>query len=147
MGEIVTTIEIDRPPGEVFPYVTDPSRFNEWQPSAVSGETKGAAAVGSTCTVTRKVGGMNRTSTSEIIELEPPTRWAIRGLDGPVRADVSVLIEPTDEGRHSRLTVRFDMAGHGLGKLIAPMVIGQVRKEVPTSCSNLKRNLEASSSS
>jgi len=27
----VTTIEIARPPAEVFAYVTDPSRFPEWQ--------------------------------------------------------------------------------------------------------------------
>lgn len=144
MAELITTIDIDCPPSKVFPYVTDPSRFNEWQPSAVSGGTKGEVGVGSTCTVTRKVGGTNRTSTSEIVEFEPPLRWAIKGLDGPVRADVSVVIEPADEGRHSRVTVRFDMSGHGLGKLIAPMVVGQVRKELPTSCSNLKKNLEAS---
>ena len=31
MPPIVSTIEISRPPDEVFSYVTDPSRFAEWQ--------------------------------------------------------------------------------------------------------------------
>jgi uncharacterized protein YndB with AHSA1/START domain len=31
MPPIVSHIEIARPPDEVFAYVTDPSRFHEWQ--------------------------------------------------------------------------------------------------------------------
>ena len=31
MSPIVSTIEIDRPPEEVFAYATDPTRFAEWQ--------------------------------------------------------------------------------------------------------------------
>jgi uncharacterized protein YndB with AHSA1/START domain len=31
MAPIVSHIEIARPPDEVFAYVTDPSRFHEWQ--------------------------------------------------------------------------------------------------------------------
>jgi uncharacterized protein YndB with AHSA1/START domain len=140
---IVHTVEIERPPSEVFPYVTDPSRFGEWQAGVVSGSTEGAAGVGSKCTMTRKVGGVQRTSTSEITEDEAPSRWAIHGVDGPIRADVSVLIEPVDAGQHSRVTIALDFHGHGFGKLLAPMVTSQGRKEVPVSCQNLKQRLEA----
>jgi uncharacterized protein YndB with AHSA1/START domain len=31
MPPITTTIEVGRPAEEVFPYVTNPSRFAEWQ--------------------------------------------------------------------------------------------------------------------
>ena len=31
MSPIVNRTEIDRPPGEVFAYATDPLRFAEWQ--------------------------------------------------------------------------------------------------------------------
>ena len=34
MAAIISGIDIDRPPGEVFSYVTDPSRFAEWQGAA-----------------------------------------------------------------------------------------------------------------
>src|SRR2546429_214884 len=35
MSPIVSTIEIDRPPEEVFAYATDPTRFAEWQHDVV----------------------------------------------------------------------------------------------------------------
>jgi len=49
MTPMVSTVEIDRPPEEVFAYVTDPSRFAEWQKNVVSGgvENDGPRSVGS----------------------------------------------------------------------------------------------------
>ena len=40
MASIVTSIEIDRPQNDVFAYVTDPSRFAEWQAGVVGGSTE-----------------------------------------------------------------------------------------------------------
>jgi uncharacterized protein YndB with AHSA1/START domain len=31
MAPIVSTIDVARPPADVFSYVTDPSGFHEWQ--------------------------------------------------------------------------------------------------------------------
>ena len=42
MAPIVSSIEIARPPEEVFSYVTDPSRLAEWQESVVSTRMEGA---------------------------------------------------------------------------------------------------------
>ena len=36
MAPIVSSIEIARPPEDVFSYATDPSRLPEWQESVVS---------------------------------------------------------------------------------------------------------------
>jgi hypothetical protein len=141
----VSTIEIERAPEDVFPYATDPTRFGEWQEGVVSGSTDGAVGVGSACTMTRKIGGSERTSTSEITEYDPPRRWAIQGIDGPIRADVSVSVEPiagASAAPGSRVTIQLDFHGHGFGKLLAPLVTSQARKEVPVSCQNLKERLE-----
>jgi uncharacterized protein YndB with AHSA1/START domain len=142
---IVSSVDIDRPPTEVFAYVTDPTRFGEWQKGVVSGHVEGAAAVGATCTMTRKIGGAERTSTSEITEFDPPARWAIHGIDGPIRADVSIRVEPLDGAARSRVTVQLEFSGHGFGKLLAPRVTNQARKEVPLSCQKLKARLEQAS--
>jgi uncharacterized protein YndB with AHSA1/START domain len=144
MAAIVSTVEIARAPEAVFSYATDPSRFDEWQNGVVSGSTEGEPGVGGRCTMTRKVGGSVRTSTSEITEFEPPRRWAIHGVDGPIRADVSLTVEPVtaDSSPRSRVTIQLEFHGHGFGKLIAPMVTGQARKEVPASCQKLKERLE-----
>jgi carbon monoxide dehydrogenase subunit G len=146
MASIVSTIEIGRTPEEVFPYVTDPSRFGEWQKGVMSGSEEGHG-VGAKCTMTRKIGGAERTSTSAVTEYDPPRRWAIHGIDGPIRADVSVLVEPVsgDSGQRSRVTLQLDFHGHGFGKVIAPFVTSQARKEVPISCQKLKERLEQGS--
>jgi uncharacterized protein YndB with AHSA1/START domain len=35
MATIASTIDVARPPAHVFSYVTDPSRFHEWQKGVV----------------------------------------------------------------------------------------------------------------
>lgn len=145
MTPVVAETDIARPPADVFAYATDPSRFGEWQPGVVSGhvEGDGPAAVGSSCVMTRRIGGTERTTTSEITEMSPPRTWSIHGLDGPIRADVSVTVDPFGDGQASHLTIRLDFHGHGFGKVLLPMVVRQARKEVPRSCQNLKQRLEA----
>jgi hypothetical protein len=142
MAPISCTVDIDRPPSDVFPFVIDPTRFGEWQKGVVSGHLDGDPSVGSTCTMKRKIGGSERTSTSRITEYVPPLRWAIHGIDGPIRADVSVQVEPLDDAARSRVTIELDFSGHGFGRLIAPLVVSQARKEVPVSCQTLKGLLE-----
>jgi uncharacterized protein YndB with AHSA1/START domain len=147
VAPIVTTVEIARPPDQVFAYVTDPSRFVEWQQGVVSGriEGDGPTQVGSRCVTTRRIGGSGRTTTSEITEVEPPRRWADRGLDGPIRARVEVGVEPIDGNAGSRVIIAVDFAGHGIGKLLVPLFVRpQSRREMPTNCQNLKDRLENS---
>jgi hypothetical protein len=142
MASVSCSVDIDRPPSEVFPFVTDPSYFGEWQKGVVCGHVEGEPAVGSTCSMTRNIGGAERTSTSLITEYAPPQRWVIHGIDGPIRADVCVQVEPLEAGTRSRVTIELDFSGHGLGRLMTPMVVSRARKEVPVSCQNLKDLLE-----
>ena len=145
MAPIITTVEIARGPDEVFAYVTDPSHFVEWQQGVVSGriEGDGPTRVGSRCVTTRRIGGSDRTTTSEITEVVPPRRWADRGLDGPIRARVEVDVEPIDGSAGSRVTIAVDFAGHGIGRLLVPLFVRpQARREMPANCQNLKDVLE-----
>ncbi len=144
MAPIVSEVDVARPPDEVFRYATDPSRFGEWQSGVISAhiEGDGAPAVGSLCIMTRRVGGSDRTSTSEITELSPPRRWAVRGIDGPIRANVSVTVDPRQAGEAAHVAIEVDVEGYGMGKLIVPVVVREARKEVPQSCQNLKARLE-----
>jgi hypothetical protein len=59
MSPITTTIEVDRPAEDVFAYVTNPTRFVEWQHGVVSGDIDGDGAhqIGDLCVTTRKIGG------------------------------------------------------------------------------------------
>ena len=138
----MTSIEIARPPEDVFAYVIDPSRLTEWQERLLSSRTEGggAAAVGSRVTQSRRVGRAERTMTSEI---NPPRSWAVRGIDGPVGGMVRGTVEPLDDGGRSRVTIELDFEGHGIGKLLVLLVVRrQTRQQMPTNMRNLKQRLE-----
>jgi uncharacterized protein YndB with AHSA1/START domain len=144
MPPIVTTAEIGRPAAEVFAYATDASRFREWQKGVVDGHMDGPAdTAGATCKMTRRIGGSNRTSTSELVHVDPPRSWRVEGRDGPVRAAVDVLVEPVTDAR-SRLTITVDFTGHGIGKLLVPLMVRpEARREMPENMAALKQRMEA----
>ena len=150
MAAIVTTAEVERPAAEVFVYATDPTRFSEWQQGVVDGhmdgktDDAGSPAVGSRCLTTRRIGGANRPSTSELVHIDPPRTWRVEGIDGPIRAIVDVLVEPVTDAR-SRLTISVDFAGHGIGKILVPLMVRrEARKEMPANMAALKQRLESS---
>jgi uncharacterized protein YndB with AHSA1/START domain len=145
MAPIVSTIDIARPPDEVFAYVTDPTRFAEWQKDVVRVELDdGPPGVGSRFTTTRRIGGVERTTVQQITEISPTSRWSARGIDGPIRPDASITIEPLDDGARSRVTFALDFRGHGIGVPLIPLVRRQAQKGAPVSYRNLQRRLESS---
>jgi uncharacterized protein YndB with AHSA1/START domain len=150
MAPIVTSAEIDRPAGEVFACATDPARFREWQKGVVDGHMDGPAsgtgtpAVGAKCVTTRRIGGANRPSTSELVAIDPPRTWSVRGTDGPIRAAVDVLVEPVT-GSRSKLTISVDFTGYGIGKVLVPLMVRrEARKEMPENMAALKQLIETS---
>ena len=70
--------------------------------------------VGSKCSTVRRIGGCERQVTTEIIEYDPPRRWADRGIDGPIRAWVAVTVEPLADGSR-----RTDGVAPGLGNPVS----------------------------
>jgi uncharacterized protein YndB with AHSA1/START domain len=145
MAPIVSTIEIACPPDEVFAYVTDPTRFAEWQRDVVSVRLDGPEPlrVGSRFTTTRQIGRTPRTMTQEITAIDAPRRWAARGVDGPIRPHADVTVEPLDGGTGARFTVALDFEGRGFGELLMPVVRRMAAKQGPNSYQNLKRLLES----
>jgi hypothetical protein len=142
MPPIVTTSEVGRPAGDVFAYATDPTRFHEWQAGVISGRMDGTE-VGARCVTVRRIGGAQRPSTSRLVRLEPPRAWAVRGLDGPIRAAVDVTVEPLGADR-SEVAIAVDFTGHGIGKLLVPLLVRrQARREMPANIARLKERLEA----
>jgi len=145
MAPIMESIEIARGPEDVFTYATDFSRFPEWQGGIVSvrAEGDGPPAVGSRAMVTRRVGPRRLSGAQEITELNPPRSWAARTVDGPVRGTASMTIEPLAHGERSRVTIALDFEGHGIGKLLVPLVVRrQARRQLPINEQRLKRVLE-----
>lgn len=146
MAPITVGIDVDRPAEEVFAYATDPGRFSEWQKGVVSGhmESNGTTQVGDRCVSTRRIGFAERPSTSTVTLFDPPHRWAVRGIDGPIRAMVDVSVEPrSDSSAH--LTIALEFEGHGIGRLLVPLLVTrEAQREMPINVANLKQRLESS---
>src|SRR5579871_2618272 len=117
----------------------------EWQQGCVSGHMDAPTTrVGSKCATIRSIGGREREVTTEITEYDPPRRWADRGIDGPIRAIVAVTVQPVGDGARSQLTIDLDFAGHGIGRLLVPLVVRrQAAKEMPENMQRLRRRLES----
>jgi hypothetical protein len=59
----------------------------------------------------------------------------VHGIDGPIRAIVDVTVEPIDASARSRVTIAVDFEGHGIGKLLVPLVVRrQAHNEMPANC-------------
>jgi uncharacterized membrane protein len=140
---ITSSIEIDRPQAVVFAYLDELDKHSEWQGDLVSSrmETEGPVRVGTRASDTRRVPGGPREFTYEITEHDPPRRSSWRVVEGPIRAVGSVTVEPVGDDR-SRVTVDFDLEGHGIGLLLAPLARMQARRQVPRDQATLKEILE-----
>lgn len=145
MPPIITTVDVNRPAGDVYAYATDPARFPEWQAGVVEGrlDAHGTPEVGAKCVTTRHIGGADRASTAELTRLDPPKTWGVRGIDGPIRATVDLEVEPLT-ANSSRLTIAVDFEGRGLGRMLVPLLVRrQAHKEMPANLAKLKQLLES----
>ena len=144
MAPIISTIDIARTPEDVYEYVSDPTRFPEWQDDVVDARTSGPhpLGVGSRFTTVGRIGGVERTLLQVITKTSPPTDWAAHSIDGPIRADATISIEPLGDSSRSRVTFALEFDGHGIGVALLPLVRRQARKGASRSYVNLKQLLE-----
>lgn len=146
MASLVHSVDVDRRPEDVFAYVTDPSRFHEWQDAVVRAHAldSGPLEQGSRISLTRRMGKRQQTMTSELTEYSPPRSYAFRVVDGPVRALGKGRFEPLGEGDRTRFTFELEFDGHALGRLLVPLFVRrQAARELSESHSILKRQLES----
>ena len=142
----ISTIDINRPPDEVFTYVTDPSRFGEWQHGVVSGHMDGdrPGEPGAKCVTVRRIGLAQRPVTAEVTRVDAPRTSSVHGIDGPIRATVNVTVDPLETGRRSRVSIDIAFTGYGVGKLLVPLIVRpQADREMHQNLQRLKDRLES----
>jgi carbon monoxide dehydrogenase subunit G len=146
VAQIAHSIEISRPPEDVFARLNDVSRWGEWQEDVLSARVEGdrPIEVGTRVTQTRRLGRRELTTTTEVTEYNPPRSYGFRGIGGPIRPIARGTVEPVD-GARSRVTLELDFEGHGPGKLVLPLVRRQARKTLVRQHERLKEQLESGS--
>jgi hypothetical protein len=142
------SIDIARLPDDVFYYATDFAQFGRWQGNVLSVARNGQSPlrVGSQAVVTRRIGPRRVRAAEKITEWTPPRTWEVRSSGGlPVTAIARGRVEPLDGDNRSRVTISLEFEGHGIGKLLIPLVIARhARKQLPQNAARLKEALERS---
>lgn len=143
---VTESIVISRSPEDVFAYVTDFAHFRCWQGNVISARRDDASSLrpGSGAVVTRRIGPRRVEAIEKITELTPPKTWEVRSSGGlPVIAVARGQVDALDGGARSRVTITLDFEGHGIGKLLIPLVVRrQARKQLPQNTARLKEMLE-----
>ena len=135
------TLEIERPPAQVFAFVTEPTNYPRWQPSLVEvrPHLPGPLRVGSEATEVRRLLGREVQTTWRCVEHKPVTRSVIESDEGPVPFRGTFILAPSDAG--TRFTWRVET--RGTASRLGGAVVGvATRRELAANSARLKALLE-----
>jgi uncharacterized protein YndB with AHSA1/START domain len=143
---IEESVEIDRPPEEVFAYVADPEHLPEWSGivQEVRKEGQGQPREGDRFTTAAKFLGRRFETPMEVVAHEPPRRHSDRSTGGPFEQEYTFIVEET-EGGGTRLTQVAEGEPGGFFRLVGPLLEMAGRRQFRADLETLKDLLEARS--
>jgi carbon monoxide dehydrogenase subunit G len=127
------TIQIARPPEEVFAYLTDVSNLPAWQAGV-----KNATLHDGRIEESRSLLGRELHTKLEIVAQEEPRLFTLRALSSPVPFMVRHELEPADGGTRLTVTAEGDVPGFAAGLLAR-----RAEKHFRTDFERLKQILES----
>lgn len=143
---VTATVSIDRPPAEVFAYLSDVSRHGEWSPKPmrVEGVAPGPVKPGDTFTSYGVIpGDKNHRNDVTVAESTAPSRLV---LDAEEKKEHFFnTFELTADGTGTSLTRTLDMPAPGFPLSVAMPLIkaAVIRPDVRKGLEKLKANVEA----
>ena len=143
MAPIEHSVEIDRPPDQVYAYLEDLRRHSEWQDGLVVEEVDGDGGVGTHVTQRRQMGGREQTVKWDVTAKDPPRTFDFKGTSGPLRPVGGGRLVPLDDGSRTKLTFHLDFEPHGIGYVLRPLARKQARQAIPRDHAKLKEILES----
>jgi len=134
-------VDIDRPPEVVFAVLTDIGRLPEWQASAVSAEAEGPVREGTRIRETRRLLGREYRVVHEVTAFDPPHRFDVQSVEGPLPLTVRHTLEPSGGGTH--LEVVGEAKPKGMLRLAAGGIAKTAEGEFRRDFERLKELLES----
>jgi uncharacterized protein YndB with AHSA1/START domain len=142
--DVLTEIQIDRPPGEVSAYSANPDNAPMWYENIKSVEWKTDPPVrqGSKVAFVAQFLGRALAYTYEVIELVPGVRMVMRTEEGPFPMETTYTWESTPDGG-TRMTLRNRGEPSGFSGLAAPFMARSMRRANRKDLARLKVILES----
>ena len=147
MARADASVVVERPPEEVFTYLSDPDTFPEWQASALEArqESPGAMTAGTRIREVRKFLGRRMDMVVEVTAYEPGTQFSLKVASGPIPFQVRQSLVPVEGG--TKIDAVIEGEPGGFFKLAEPLVVRAVGRELANNLATLKDILEARRSS
>jgi uncharacterized protein YndB with AHSA1/START domain len=141
MLNVENSVFINKPPEEVFAFVTAEGNYTKWQPGVTEVIEGGPRnTVGSKFTEVRKFMGQEMRTTLEITAFVPNLKWAAKVVKGPVPYEVTVTYEASNGG--TKYNTHVEGEPKGFFKLAEGMVATQLEKSLAEDGQRLKELLE-----
>ncbi len=133
---------INRPPDEVFAYISNFENNPKWQSGMQEARftSEGSLRVGSTYTQVAKFLGRRIQSTFEILEYEPERMVKATTTSGSFPITFTRMVEPAEGG--TQVTAIIEGDASGFFKLAEPLLARMVQRSVDADYANLKHILE-----
>lgn len=142
MLRIDVTLEIARPPAEVFAALTDVERVPQWQDSAIESRCDGALEVGARIHERRRALGREIENELEVTQFEPGRRLTLKAVKSPVPFTVDHQLVEEDGGGSTFLHVIAEGNPGSFMKLAKPMLKRHAERELRRDFEHLKERLE-----
>jgi hypothetical protein len=145
MARIEDSVEIKKLPDKVFAYTTDAKSWPKWQTILPQAEqtSSGPVAVGTTFKGIVRMMGLSMKWTAQATEHVPPTKYGKTITSMALINEQHNTYEPEEDG--TRFAIVYDLKIRGVFKLMSPVLVSRMRKELRKSLENLKGVLEARS--
>ena len=135
-------IIVERPVETVFAFITDMRKVKLWLPiENIRQTSRGPIGVGSTFAQEAQFMGQRFATTSVVTRYEPPHVFALKIMQGPFLLTNTMHCEPTPTGG-TKLRIIGEADPGPTTKLLGPLVVPLVHKQLDTQISLLKRALE-----
>ena len=143
MTHVEISIDIDRPPAEVFAFISNFENNPRWQSGMVAAKftSEGPLAVDSTYVQISKFLGRRIESSFEVIEYEPNKMVKARTTASSFPIQFMRSVEPLGDG--TRVKAVIEGEARGFFKLAGPLLDPMVQRQIEADYANLKRILEA----